>query len=83
MHTLPAVVKGSHDSLSAILSVAYPERAEKLVTSCKREDARGLDLFDPITNGPSASSSTEERPQPPNDAQHGQIWLAYPFLVGT
>lgn len=87
MRTLPAVAKDSHVSLTAILSIAYypqPEHAEKPVTSCKREDARGLDLFDPTTNAPSAYSSTEERPQPVNDAgmsvRHGQIWLAYPIF---
>ena len=65
MHALSAVAKDSHVSLPAILS----------------EDARKLDLFDPITNAPSASSSTEECPQLVNDegmsVQHGQIWLAY------
>jgi hypothetical protein len=93
MHTLPVVAKDSHVPLPAMLSMAYdphPEHAEKPVTSCKREDTRGFDSFDPITNAPFASSSTEERPQrpqPANDAamsvQHGQFWLAYPFLVGT
>jgi hypothetical protein len=93
MHTgtLPAVAKDSHVPLPAnparaLLSMAYgphPEHAEEPVTSCEREDARGLDLFDPTTNAPSASSSSEERPQPVNETgmsvQHGQIRLAYPF----
>jgi hypothetical protein len=77
----------SHGSLPAILSMAYdpqPEHAEKPVTSCKREDARELDLFDPTTNAPFAYSSTEEHLQPVNDAgmsvRHGQIWLAYPIF---
>ena len=90
MHPLPAVAKDSHVSLPAILSMAYgphSEYAEKPVTSCKREDARGFDLFDPTINPLSPSSSTEEHPQPVNDAamsvQHGQLWLAYPFMVGT
>ena len=90
MHALPAVAKDSHVSLPAISAMAYnphPEYAEKPATPCKREDARGFDLFDPTTNAPSASSSTEECPQQVNDAaisvQHGQLWLAYPFLVGT
>jgi hypothetical protein len=47
----------------------------------KCEDARGLDLFDPTANAPSASSSTEERPQPVNgggtSARLEQIWLGY------
>lgn len=91
VHILPAVAKVSHVSLPTTLSMAnnpLPEHREKRVTSCKREDARGLDLFDSTnTNAPSVSSSTEERPQSVNDAdvsvQHGQIWLVYPFLVGT
>lgn len=62
----------------------HPERAEKTVTLCKREDDRGLDLFGLDTNAPSASSAIEERLQPVNDAGiSGQIWLAYPFLVAT
>jgi hypothetical protein len=90
MHTLSTVAKDSHVSLPAILSMAYdphPEHAEKPVTSCKCEDTRGPYSFDPTTNVPSASSSTEERPRPVNDAgmsvQHGQVWLANPFLAGT
>jgi Zinc finger, C2H2 type len=87
-HTLPAVAKDSHVSLPAMLSMAYgthPEHAVKPVTSCKREDARGLDLLvDPTINAPSASSSSEERPQPVNDAgmsvQHGQVWLVFFFF---
>lgn len=87
MHPLPAVAKDSHVSLHAILSTAYdpyPEQAEKPVTSCKREDARWLGLFDPGTNAPSASSSTEDRPQQVNDAgmfvHYEKIWWAYPFF---
>jgi hypothetical protein len=84
MHTLPTVAKDSHVSLHAMLPMAYdshPEHhAERPVTSCKREDARGFDLFGANTNAPSASSSAEERFQPVNDAgvsvQHGQNWLA-------
>jgi hypothetical protein len=88
MRTLPAVAKDSHVSLPAILSMAYdpqPKHAEKPVTSCNREDARGLDLFDPTTNAHSAYSSTEKRPQPVNDMgmsiRHGQIWLAPTILL--
>ena len=89
MHTLPAVAKESHVSLHAMLPMDYdphPDDAEKPVTSCKREDARGLGLFDSITNALSASSSTEENRQPVIDVgvsvQHEQIWLANSFLVG-
>lgn len=90
VHTLPAVAKDSRVSLPATLSMAYDphaDDAEKPVTSCKREDARGLDSFDSATNALSASSSTEEFPQPVNEGgifvQHGQTWFAYPFLVNT
>ena len=89
-HTLPVVAKDSRVSLPATLSMAYnphADDAEKPVTSCKREDTRGLDSFDSTTNALSASSSTEQCPQPVNDGgmsfQHGQTWFAYPFLVGT
>jgi hypothetical protein len=90
IHTLPAVANGSHVSLPAISPMAYglqPENADKPVTSCKREDAhwQGLDLFHPTANALSASSFTEERPQPVNDGgmsvHHGQIWLVYSSLV--
>ena len=92
MYTLPAVAEDSHVSLPAVLPMAYdphPESAEKPATSCKRENARlgWLDLFDPTINAPSQSSSTEEPLQPVNDAgmsvQHGRVWLAFLFLVGT
>jgi hypothetical protein len=90
MHTRSAVAKESHASLHAMLPMAYdphPDDAEKPVTSCKREDARGLGLFDPTTNALSVSSSTEEHRQPVIDAgvfvQHEQIWLANFFLVDS
>jgi hypothetical protein len=87
MHTLPTVAKDSRFSIHTILPVVYdpyPEHhAERPVTSCKREDARGLDLFGATIDAPSASSSAEERFQVVNDVgtsvQHGKIWLAYPF----
>ena len=89
MHPLPAMGKDSRVSLHAISPAAYdpdPGQAEKPVTSCKREDALWLGLFNG-TNPPSASSSTEEHPQQVDDAGMSvnceQIWLAYLFLVGT
>ena len=89
MHTLPAVANESHVSLHAILPIDYdphPDDTEKPVTSCKREDVRGLGLFDPTTNALPASSSTEEHRQSVIDVgvsvQHEQIWLANSFLVG-
>jgi hypothetical protein len=88
MHTLSAVANDSHVSLPAISSMAYdlqPEDADKPVASCRREDARGLDLFDPTANAPSASPSAEERTRVVNDGgtsvHHEQIWLAYSSLV--
>lgn len=50
------------------------------------EDARGLGLFDPTTNAPSASSSTEERPWPVNDAgsvKNKQTWSSVARTGGS
>ena len=87
MRTLPASAKDSHVSLHPMLPgpMTYDPRpkhhAERPVTSCKHEGARGLDLFNPTTNTPSAFSSTEERPQIGNDAgmsvRHILFWLAH------